>query len=245
MRVAAIIQARMGSSRLPGKVTQEIAGRPMLARVVERVMRFRNCHRLAIATSKEASDDAILELGRRLGVDVFRGSEHDVLRRYADAAGMLKADVCVRITSDCPLIDPDVSDQIIAAFLGADPPVDYASNKIPQSFPRGLDTEVFSREALERANRDAVTPHQRAHVCPYLYENSHLFRLLSITSDVHRSDWRWTVDTMEDLAFVRAIFDRLGLDGHFGWLDVVALLEREPALRAINAHVSQKAIWEG
>jgi len=123
--------------------------------------------------------------------------------------------------------------------------VDYASNKIPQSFPRGLDTEVFTRSALERAAARAAQPYERAHVTIHMYEHPDEFRLLSVTSDVDRADWRWTVDAPEDLAFVRAVYERLGQGNDFSWLDVVALLTREPDLRSINAHVVQKPVRSG
>ncbi len=245
MKTVAIIQARMGSTRLPGKVLADVAGRPVLQRVVERTRRARGLDEVVVATSVAEADGAVASACAALGVPVFRGSEDDVLSRYLGAAEAFGADVCVRITSDCPLIDPDVTAMIVSRYRGASPPADYASNKIPQSFPRGLDTEVFSRAALRRAAAGAKSAYQRTHVTPYFYENPGLFRLLSLVSDVDRQDWRWTVDTAEDLQFVRAVYERLGPGRDFTWLDVVALLEREPQLRQINAHVRQKGLQEG
>ncbi|HZK77535.1 MAG TPA: glycosyltransferase family protein [Gemmatimonadaceae bacterium] len=209
---------------------------------------WRGCGKVndaVVATSNLETDDLIEAECGRLGVACFRGSEDDVLDRFRGAAEALGAERCVRITADCPLIDPGVSDDIVRKFEAADPPVDYASNKIPQSFPRGLDTEVFTREALERAARWATKPYHRTHVTAYIYQTPELFTLLSVVSDVDRADWRWTVDTPEDLAFVRAVYERLESKPDFNWLDVVKLVEADPSLAGINAHVVQKEIEQG
>lgn len=245
MMTVAIIQARMGSSRLPGKVLMDLGGRTMLERIVRRVRRCKRVDQVAVATSVSPLDDRIVTKCEQIAVPVFRGSELDVLDRFMGAARAFQADVCIRITADCPLIDPEVTDYIIDRFWQANPAVDYASNKIPQSYPRGLDTEVFTLSALERAWQRASRPYERAHVTVYIYEHPEQFKLLSITSDVDRADWRWTVDTIEDLKFVREIYDRLGPDDQFSWRDVLSLLDREPALRKINSHVRQKPAREG
>lgn len=245
MKTVAIIQAHMGSSRLPGKVLKDLAGRSVLERVVRRTQRCREIDQVLVATSTLPVDEALVAACGKLDVPVFRGSESDVLDRFTQAARAYQADTCVRITSDCPLIDPGVSDDIVRRFKAAVPPVDYASNKIPQSFPRGLDTEVFTREALERAWRDARQPYERAHVTIYLYEHPQQFRLLSVVSDVDRADWRWTLDTPEDYEFLRQVYQRFGGADDFAWQDVLALLAREPHLRQINAHIRQKAVHQG
>ncbi len=245
MRTVAIIQARIGSTRLPGKVLLDLCGKTILGRVVERTSRMKRIKDIVVATSSLESDDSIEEECRRLGVACFRGSETDVLDRFRGAAQALSAAQCVRITADCPLIDPGVSDDIVERFETAGPLVDYASNKIPQSFPRGLDTEVFTREALERSARWAKKPYHRTHVTAYMYQTPELFTLLSVTSDVDRADWRWTVDTPEDLAFVRSIYERMDGKPDFGWLDVVKLIDAEPALADVNRHVVQKEVDQG
>lgn len=245
MRMVAIIQARVGSTRLPGKVLLDLCGKTVLGRVVERTSRMRNIRDMIVATSSLESDDAVEDECRRLGVACFRGSEDDVLDRFRGAAEALGADQCVRITADCPLIDPGVSDDIMARFEAASPPVDYASNKIPQSFPRGLDTEVFTREALERSARWATKPYHRTHVTAYMYQTPELFTTLSVVSDVDRGDWRWTVDTPQDLSFVRAVYDHFAPADDFSWLDVVDLVESNPELMLINSGVEQKHIEEG
>ncbi|HUQ18263.1 MAG TPA: glycosyltransferase family protein [Gemmatimonadaceae bacterium] len=245
MKTVAIIQARTGSTRLPRKVLQDLGGSTVLARVIDRVQRFSLIHDLIVATSTHDSDDAVVEECARARVETFRGNEADVLDRFVGAANYTNADVCVRLTADCPLLDAGVSDSIISLFLEADGAVDYASNKIPQSFPRGLDTEVFSRDALDKAAREAHQQYERVHVTAYMYKHPERFNLLSVTSDVDRAEWRWTVDTAEDLEFVREIYRRLDSDGNFSWTDVVALLEDEPELMWINSHVQQKAIEAG
>ncbi len=245
MRTVAIIQARLGSTRLPGKVLLDLGGKTVLGRVVERVGRMKTVKDLVVATSSLESDDAIEAECRRLGVPCFRGSEEDVLDRFRGAADTMEAEQCVRITADCPLIDPGVSDDIVAQFEAADPPVDYASNKIPQSFPRGLDTEVFSRYALDLAVKWAKKPYHRTHVTAYMYQTPEIFTMLSVVSDVDRASWRWTLDTPEDLTFIRAVYEALEGKPDFDWLDVVALVEADPMLAAINAHVVQKEIEEG
>jgi spore coat polysaccharide biosynthesis protein SpsF len=245
LKTVAIIQARIGSTRLPGKVLRDLAGSTVLARVVNRVRKFTLVDDVVVATSDRSADDVIVNECRRIDVAWFRGNEEDVLDRFAGAARWSGASVCVRLTADCPLLDPGVSDTIISVFLEANGGADYASNKIPQSFPRGLDTEVFSTEALSRAARDARRRYERAHVTPYIYRHPEMFSLISVTSDVDRADWRWTIDTAEDLEFVREIYHRLDGSPDFSWQDVLAIIENDPALTWINSRVQQKEIAEG
>ncbi len=245
MNVTAIIQAHMGSLRLPGKVLLDLEGKPVLERVVERTQRCRLIDRVVVATSTRDCDQVLVDFCKKINVGCFCGDHDDVLSRFAETARAYPAKFYVRITSDCPLLEPSVSDQIIGAFLKKQPGVDYASNKIPQSFPRGLDTEIFTHEALEKANSQAREVYQRRHVTPYLYEHSELFRLLSITSDTDRADWRWTLDTREDLEFIRKVYAYFKGRSYFSWNDVLALLEKQPQLKEINKHVVQKALKEG
>jgi spore coat polysaccharide biosynthesis protein SpsF len=214
----------------------------MLERVVRRLRQSSQLHEIAVATSTNASDDAIVAEADRLETRCLRGSEGDVLSRYAISATATDADVIVRVTSDCPLIDSGVVDRLVTAFVTASPSVDYCTNTLDRTYPRGLDAEVFSREALDRAAAAATAAHQREHVTPYLYEHPELFRLLSVKGDGDYSHLRWTVDVPEDLALVRAVYDRLGPGDAFGWLDVLALLEREPELSNLNRGVEQKSL---
>lgn len=243
MTAVAIVQARMGSTRLPGKVLMDIAGRTMLARVIERTRRARRVERVVVAATVDARDEPIVEECRRIDVPVVRGSEQDVLDRYHRAAEEYAADPVVRITSDCPLLEPTVVDQVLEAFQEERP--DYASNVLERTFPQGLDVEVMGRETLERAWRTATQPYERVHVTPYIYQHPDSFRLLAVRADADYSRHRWTVDTAEDLAFVRQVYTKLGPDGRFGWQAILDLLEKEPKLSQINRHVRQKSLEEG
>jgi spore coat polysaccharide biosynthesis protein SpsF len=243
MRVVAIIQARMGSTRLSGKVLRDIYGETMLSRVVHRAKRATLLNDIMVATTVKLIDEAVVAEATRLGVPFFRGSEDDVLDRYYQAAIACRADVVVRITSDCPLIEPTIIDMVVRAFLNANP--DYASNTLIRTYPRGLDIEAMSLSALTVAWREASKPYQRTHVTPYIYENPHLFRLLSVTGSSDYSRYRWTVDTPEDLEFVREIYYRLSHNSSFDWHDVLELCEREPALTELNSHIKQKPLEKG
>jgi spore coat polysaccharide biosynthesis protein SpsF len=242
LKVVAIVQARMGSTRLPGKVLKDLAGETVLARVVNRLRRARLINEVLVATTDSRSDDVIVRECQRLSVSVSRGDHQDVLDRYFRAAQLCKAAVVVRITSDCPLIDPEVTDKTIAAFLEARP--DYASNVLTRTYPRGLDTEVMSLSSLARAWQEARKPYEREHVTPFLYEHPAEFRLLSVTGDADHSRHRWTVDTSQDLEFVRAIYDRLEDKPSFLWRDVLDVLDREPGLMDLNRTVVQKTLHE-
>ncbi len=230
----------MGSTRLPGKVLKDLQGETVLARVVSRLRRSRLIAELLVATTDRPPDDAIVAECRKLSVPVSRGDQEDVLDRYFRAAQLAKAEIVVRITADCPLIDPEISDRTVAAFLAARP--DYASNVLTRMYPRGLDTEVLSFDALARAWREARKPYEREHVTPYIYERPADFKLLSVLSDEDHSDHRWTVDTPEDLEFARAVYSRFERDAAFSWREVLALLEREPSLNKINRSVMQKVL---
>lgn len=240
MRVVAIVQARTGSTRLPGKVLQDLAGRTMLARVVQRTERAALVDDVVVATTTSRQDDPVVAECRRLGVSCFRGSEQDVLDRYFLASEFSRAELVVRVTSDCPLIDPGLIDRVVAAFLRELP--DYASNFLERSYPRGLDNEVFTLEGLARAWCEATRPYQRVHVTPYFYENPGLYRLLAVKHDRDLSAGRWTVDTPDDMKFARAVYERMGADDSFNWQDVLQLLQNEPGLADINSHVRQKEL---
>jgi len=233
----------MGSTRLPGKVLMDIGGRTALARVVRRLSRATLVNEVIVATSVLPTDDAIVRECERLGVSCFRGSESDVLDRYYWAAKDCGADAVVRVTSDCPLIDPQLVDETIQAFATEE--ADYASNVIPRTYPRGLDTEVFTTEALAWAWLEAREPHQREHVTPYFYEHPGTFKIASAASHADFGRHRWTLDTPEDLELIRAIYVRFDNRDDFSWRDVFDLMEREPELSRLNAHVIQKVVMAG
>jgi len=243
LKVVAIVQARMGSTRLPGKVLKDLAGETMLARVVERLRGTRLVNEVLIATTDRPADDAIVTECQKCSVAVSRGDQDDVLDRYFRAAQLMKADVVVRVTSDCPLLDPEITDKTIAAFLEARP--DYASNVMVRTYPRGLDTEVMSFDTLARAWQRASKAYEREHVTPYITEHPSDFKLLSVLGDADFSNHRWTVDTPEDMDFVQAVYARLHPNDPFGWRDVLALLDREPELVDLNRAVQQKALHQG
>jgi len=239
MSVVAIIQARMGSSRLPGKVLRDLCGATMLARGIERLRRARMLDAIVVATTTGSEDDAIVDEARRLEVAVHRGSAQDVLARYQGAARAAAADVIVRITSDCPLIDPAVVDAVVGKLDGS---VDYASNTHDvRSFPRGLDCEVFHRDTLERMARMACSAAAREHVTVFVREQPRLFRTAQLIAPIDDSDLRWTVDTDVDFALVTTLYERYQLaTNHLGYRDLVSRVRAEPELLAVNAHIEQK-----
>lgn len=242
MKIIAIIQAHMGSTRLPGKVLRDLCGRTMLARVVRRAQRARLINEVGVACSTEPADDAIVAECTKLGIRVHRGSDSDVLDRYHGATEAFQPDAVVRITSDCPLIEPEISDKVIARFLESG--ADYVSNTIERSYPRGLDTEVCKRSCLDRAWAEATEPYQRVHVTPYLYQNPGLFKIEQVRGDRDLNELRWTVDTLEDYEFVARIFENFDGGDDFSWRDVLALLEARPELEKINRHIRQKVLRE-
>lgn len=242
MKLVAIIQARLGSTRLPGKALKDINGRTMLARVVRRAGRSSMIDKLVVATTEKKADDAIVSQCESLGVSTFRGSEEDVLDRYYQAARAFSADCVVRITSDCPLIDPEIIDRVLQAFL--DDGLDYASNTLECTYPRGLDVEVFTFDALEKARREASEDFQHVHVTPYIYQHPEQFRILSVSGEENWSRYRWTVDTREDLALIRTVYAKIDRDDLFSWRDVLELFRKEPNLVEVNSHICQKSLEE-
>lgn len=243
-RTVVLVQARMGSTRLPGKVLADICGRTMLERAVVRAGQAKRPDDVAVATTTRTEDDAVADEAARLGIQAFRGDAEDVLDRFVRAAEALSADVVVRVTADCPFLDPAVLDRVVSAFAESDPPADLASNVVERTYPRGLDVEVVLASALQIAAREARLPHQRSHVTPYLYENPDRFRLVSVVGDTDLAGERWTVDTSEDLRFARELCSRLPDPDRSSWRDAFAVLEREPRLRDINAGVQQKTALE-
>lgn len=240
MSTVIIIQARVGSTRLPNKVLTDIAGKPMLQHVIERCQKSSHADAVMVATTDNVHDDGIVALCESIGTPVYRGSEDDVLDRYKQAAEMIDADVIVRITSDCPLIDPEILDSVIEVFTDEKP--EYMSNVIERTYPRGLDCEIFSRTVLERVWNEATQKHEREHVTPYILENPEKFTVLSMKGERDESKHRWTVDTEEDLALVKAIYAELGADGAFGWNDILELVENNPGLQQLNAAIEQKSL---
>jgi spore coat polysaccharide biosynthesis protein SpsF len=242
MRRVVIVQARMTSTRLPGKVLLDLAGRPMLERQLERLARCERADEIVLAMTTNADDEPLVELARRLGLRWHRGSESDVLSRYAGAAREADADLVVRVTSDCPLIDPGETDVVIAELEERRESVDYASNRLEPHLPRGLDAEALWRDVLERMDRLATSRPAREHVTWFCYaERPELFALYSVRRPVDAHDLRWTVDTADDLAMVRRLYAELGLaEAPRPLEEVIAYVRDHPELAAMNAHVEQK-----
>jgi spore coat polysaccharide biosynthesis protein SpsF len=243
-RVVAIVQARMSSTRLPGKVLRPLGDRSTLAHVISRLRASRRVDEVAVATSTGPEDDPIVTAGEDAGVAVIRGSRDDVLERYRAAAQALRADVVVRVTSDCPAFDPYVLDAMLASWGDAD---DYVSNVHPRTYPRGLDAEIVRRSAIERAAEEAVEAADREHVTPYLYlRRPDLFRRRGvIRAGEDLSTLRWTLDTAEDAAFFDALIASYGLKRFatdYRHESLVAFLRERPGIGALNAGVEQKAL---
>lgn len=231
--IAAIVQARMGSSRLPGKVMKEILGKPLLWHLVSRLKKARLIDNIVIATSDKEADIPILRLAEKLGVDCYAGSEQDVLDRYYQTATEFGADVIVRITADCVLIDPHIVDKVIRRYLKGD--CDYVTNTLKWTYPDGLDLEVFSYAVLQKAWREANWVSEREHVTPYIRKNPDKFRLVNIESSVDLSRFRWSVDREEDLELVRQVYKHLYREGRVFYMeDILELLEKYPELEQIN-----------
>ena len=243
MKIVAIVQARMGSTRLPGKVMKPLLGEPMLARLLERLAHCERVDDIVVATTDDGSERPIVELMDALNVNIFRGSEDDVLARYYGAARRYNVDVVVRVTSDCPLIAPEVVDKCVEAFLASGGNVDYASNGFKRTYPRGLDTEVFGVGALEAAHHEATTPPEREHVTPFIWRQPQRFRLLDVVDAEDHSDLRWTVDTPEDFELVAKIYGALyPTNPAFSYRDVLRLLSEHPEWSDLNRHVEQKKV---
>ena len=243
MRIVAIVQARLGSERLPGKALRDIADEPMLVRVVNRTMQAKTLDEVVVATTIESRDDEIANLCELKSWIYSRGKEFDVLDRYYESAQAQQANIVVRITSDCPLIDPRIIDLTVRKFIEKGS-MDYTSNTLPpRTFPRGLDVEVMTFEALERAWGEDTNSTWREHVTPYIYNNPNLFEIMGVKNDNDYSHMRWTVDTPEDLAFVRLVYKHFEHD-HFSWHEVISLLDKKPELTDINKFVLQKKSHE-
>jgi spore coat polysaccharide biosynthesis protein SpsF len=238
MRVVAIIQARLGSTRLPKKVLMDVGGRSMLARVVDRVQAIRGLDDLAVAIPDLSEDDPLEAAVVDLGVRCVRGSAADVLRRYRIAAEDVHADAVVRVTADCPVLSPSVSSRVVTEFLDGE--ADYCSNTLDRTWPRGLDTEVVRAAALRQADARAEEPTEREHVTPYIWRRPDEFRLRSVRNDEDLSSYRLTVDTEQDLALIRALYAELG--DRFDVGAVIELLQLRPDLRGLNIGIQQKPV---
>lgn len=240
MRVVAIIQARMGSTRLPGKSLADIAGKPLLAHVIERTRASQMVESVVLATTTEPADNALLRVAESYGIACYAGSKDDVLDRYYRAATQAAADIIVRVTADDPFKDPQVMDRI-TQHLGDRPDLDYVSNTIEPTYPEGLDIEAFRYAALMRAWNEAVQRSEREHVTPYIWGHPERFQLANIKYSCDLSAFRWTLDYEQDLRFAREIYARLYRGQVFTMTDILRLLEAEPQLASINEGIPRNA----
>lgn len=245
-KIVAIVQARMGSSRLPGKVMREICGRPMLEWVIQRAKRATCLDELVVAMTTDAADDILEKFCQDKKIEFFRGSSADVLDRFVQAGRRFHADGIVRLTADCPFIDPGLIDLTFGAFIGSK--VDFAANRLPppykRTFPIGLDVEIVAMTALEKAWRDAAELYEREHVMPYIYQHRDEFKISIIDHSIDYGRYRWTVDTSQDLDFIQAVAGELGCRMDFSWLEVIELLSQKPVLTEINAQVPHKSFTD-
>jgi spore coat polysaccharide biosynthesis protein SpsF (cytidylyltransferase family) len=229
MKALAIVQARMSSTRLPGKSLADVGGEPVLALLLRRLQQAEEVERIVLATTTDPSDDGIGVLGMELGCDVYRGSLEDVLGRFVGAADAY-AGPLVRVTGDCPLIDPELVDEIVRLFRRT-PNCDYASNIDPRSVPDGLDTEVFSPKALQWADERARHPAEREHVTTVMRQSSRALTIAAPASNEELGDLRWTLDTQDDLDFIRAVVERLGERRHTaGMSEILETVRNPPSL---------------
>lgn len=264
LRVVIIVQARMGAHRLPGKPLKQVLGVPLLGYQIERLRRVTAADAIVIATTTNPLDQPIVDFCNQEQIPFYRGSEEDVLDRYVKAAHSFAADVVVRITADCPLIDPAVVDQVITYYLDHYPDYDYVSNtldldsgskdcvNLPSSiaasrskltYPRGMDVEVFSAKSLQEADLNGVLPEEREHVTVYIYRHPESFNLGCVTLEPNESRHRWCVDTQEDLTLITKIIEALyPVNPEFTLQDILDLLKQHPTWPLINAHVQQKKL---
>ena len=244
-RTVAIIQARMGSTRLPGKALAPVLGEPLLGHMFERVLLARTLDQVVVATTEASNDDPIAAYCATRDYPLFRGSEGDVLDRYHRAAEHAEASTVVRLTADCPLIDPQIIDRVVDAYQNG--AYDYAANTAPPpgTFPDGMDVEVFSRDALDQAWSEAKKPSHREHVTFYFWQHPELFRIHRVDHDPDLSSYRLTVDYPEDLELVRAVLEALQPNSRaFTMSDVIDYLQVHPDLIHLNDHIVPNQGWQ-
>jgi spore coat polysaccharide biosynthesis protein SpsF len=233
VNVVAIIQARLASTRFPGKILEEVAERPMLEMLISRVKLSQKIDKIVVATTSESTDDRLCRWLNQENIDYFRGSEEDVLDRFWQCAKSYNADIVVRLTADDPLKDPKIIDEAVDLFLN-NPDVDYVSNTIRPSYPEGLDVEVFSLFSLALANEKAKLKSEREHVTPYIWKTTETFKLLNFEMSRDLSAWRWTVDKPVDLEFIKTLLKMARNNIFASYLDLIAIIDKNPALMDIN-----------
>ncbi len=235
--ILAIVQARMGSARLPGKVMKKVLGKPLIEHLLKRLKKSEKINKIVVATSREKNNDKLCQYLKNFGLDVYRGKEEDVLDRYYQVALQYRPDIVVRITGDCPLIDYKVVDKVINYYEEHE--FDYVSNVIPPTYPDGLDTEVFSFSVLEDAWRNAMLKSEREHVTPYIV-NSGRFKIGNVEAETDFSEKRWTLDRKEDYVFLEKLYKHLYRENsYFGMKEILDFLKKHPELEKINSGITR------
>jgi len=245
--IAAIVQARTGSTRLPNKIFKELCGKPILWHVVNRLSYSKQINQIIVATTNLMEDDKVEEFCKSNKIPFYRGSSDDVLSRYYEAAKKFNVDLIVRITSDCPVIDPQILDEMLKEFikLYEIEKIDYMSNTIIRTFPRGLDAEIFPFNVLEKTYYEAKQNYEREHVTPYIYQHPEIFKIKNFPYEKDYSFHRWTVDTIEDFQLIEKIYESLYKENEiFYFEDILKLFEDKPELININKEVKQKNLSE-
>jgi len=244
INVICIVQARMNSTRLPGKVLKLILGKPILWYILNSLKRSKTINKIVIATTTSKIDDKVANFANKMKIEVFRGSEKDVLKRYYDAARKYQADFIVRICADCPLIDPKVIDRVIHSALQSNK--DYSTNNMPKTYPLGYDVEVFTMNALSKAHKSTKNKNDREHVTLYLERKPNLFshNIILAPTKYRKPTWRLTVDTPEDLKLIKKIITNLYIKNkHIPINNVLSFLKKNPELLKINSHLEQKSVY--
>lgn len=240
-KIVIIVQARLGSSRLPRKVLHKVVGKPLLGLLIEQIQRSQQAHEKIIATTLSSADDAIEVLCKEEGIVCFRGSEEDVLSRFYEAAKSVNADIIVRITADCPLIDPKVIDDVILGYLKQEGKIGYVSNTMERTYPRGMDVEVFSFEMLEQAHQTSDDPYEREHVTPGIQKRCGEENIVQVLYKEDYSDFRWTVDTEEDLKLIHKLLEEVYPNyPEFTLEHLINAYKAHPEWHEINRHIRQK-----
>lgn len=247
MKVVCLVQARVGSTRLPGKILKEICGKTILHHEIDRLKKCKEIDEIVIATTDKEDDDKIVNEAKKLSVKYFRGSENDVLSRFYYAAKENNADIIVRVTSDCPCIDFEILDKMLIYFKDKykEKQIDYLSNTINRTYPRGYDIEIFTFSALEKSYINAEKEYEREHVTPYIYDKTNNFLKLSFENKDDYSEYRVTLDTIEDFIVIKNIFENLYYKNpYFKLNDVVQYLNNNLHIVDINKHIEQKKLGE-
>ena len=234
-KITCVIQARTDSTRLPNKVLKEIEDTPMICHIINRIKRSRNVEQIILATTDKDSDKILLDIAEKFKIIGFAGDDDDVLERFFNAATSFSADPIVRITGDCPLVDPELLDNMIQIFL--ENRYDYISNTIERTFPDGLDIEIFSFDALKKTHQQAKWSSEREHVTPFIVKNQDLFRVYNYRNKQDLSNLRWCVDEEDDLLMVKQIFHEMNTEQFFSTADIIDLVSKNPKIAEINKNI--------